>query len=109
MSKQLTFEFSGTKYTLEYTRKSVQKMEANGFNIGDFEAKPLTVLPQLFEGAFYAHHPFTKKATIEDIYSHMPGKADLVSKLAEMYAEPIAALMADPEDAAGNVTWTASF
>jgi hypothetical protein len=39
----------------------------------------------------------------------MTNKQDLLSKLAEMYNEPIQALMEEPEDAVGNVNWEASF
>ena len=31
MSKQLNFDYKGTKYTLEYTRRTVEQMEKSGF------------------------------------------------------------------------------
>ena len=39
----------------------------------------------------------------------MTNKEDLIGKLAEMYAEPILSLVEEPEDAEGNLNWTASF
>ena len=109
MSKTLTFAYKGQNYTLEFTRKSVQRMEHNGFLVDDIDTKPMTTFPQLFEGAFFANHPFVSKSVIEEIYSKLTGKKELVAKLAEMYAEPIHALLEDPEDGEGNVDWTASF
>ena len=109
MAKQLHFTFDGEDYTLEYTRRTVSEMEKNGFVANDIDTKPMTVLPMLFEGAFLAHHRFVKKDVIQTIYSKMTHKEDLIGKLAEMYNEPIMALVAEPEESKGNVDWTASW
>ena len=100
MAKQLKFTFEGEDYTLEYTRRTVSEMEKNGFVANDIDTKPMTVLPALFEGAFLAHHRFVKKDVIQE---------DLIGKLAEMYNEPIMALVAEPDKSEGNVDWTASW
>lgn len=109
MSKTLTFEYEGETYTLEFTRRTVSEMERNGFVANDIDLKPMTVLPQLFAGAFLAHHRFVKNSTIEEIYSKMTKKEALIGKLAEMYNEPIMALVAEPEESKGNVDWAASW
>lgn len=109
MSKQLHFAYQGTEYVLEYTRKSVEVMEKKGFVASDIEHKPMTVLPALFAGAFLANHPFVKKEIIDDIFSKLKNKSELIGKLAEMYNEPILALIDEPEESAGNVDWTASW
>ena len=109
MAKQLKFTFEGEDYTLEYTRRTVSEMEKNGFVANDIDTKPMTVLPALFEGAFLAHHRFVKKDVIQTIYSKMTHKEDLIGKLAEMYNEPIMALVEEPEESEGNVSWTASW
>lgn len=109
MSKQLTFAYDGKEYCLEFTRRSVEMMERNGFVASDVRDKPMTTLPALFAGAFLAHHRFLKQTVIDEIYDHMGNKQELIGKLAEMYNEPINALVSDPEDDAGNVSWTASW
>lgn len=109
MAKQLRFDYEDKSYTLEYTRKTVTEMERNGFIANDITEKPMTVLPALFAGAFLAHHRFVKKDKIDDIFSHMTNKEDLIGKLAEMYNEPITALVEEPEESEGNVSWTASW
>lgn len=110
MAKQLKFTYGGVDYTLEFTRRTVQSMERNGFVADDIDRKPMTVLPALFAGAFLAHHRFVKQDVIDEIYSHMTHKEDLIAKLAEMYNEPILTLVSEPdEDDEGNVDWTASF
>ena len=109
MNKQLRFTYQDKEYCLEYTRKSVEAMERKGFVASDIESKPVTVLPALFAGAFLANHRFVKQDTIDEIYSHMTNKSELISKLAEMYNEPIMALVDEPEESTGNVDWTASW
>ena len=109
MNKQLRFTYQDKEYVLEYTRKSVEAMEKKGFVAADIETKPVTVLPALFAGAFYANHRFVKQEVIDEIYSKMTNKSELISKLAEMYNEPIMALVDEPEESTGNVDWTASW
>lgn len=109
MSKQLCFTYKDKEYCLEYTRKSVETMEKNGFVASDIANKPVTTLPALFAGAFLAHHRYVKQDVIDEIFSKMTNKTELIGKLAEMYNEPIMALVDDPETDEGNLNWTASW
>jgi len=110
MSKQLRFTYKDKEYCLEFTRRSVETMERNGFIANDIREKPMTTLPALFAGAFLANHRFVKADLINEIYDHLTNKTELIGKLAEMYNEPIMAMVDDPdENAEGNVSWTASF
>lgn len=109
MAKQLTFTYDGKDYTLEFTRRTVAEMEKKGFIASDITDKPMTMLPALFAGAFLAHHRFVKEDVINDIYSKLTKKEDLIGKLAEMYNEPILALVEEPEKAEGNLDWTATW
>lgn len=109
MSKQLKFTYQDKEYCLEYTRKSVETMEKRGFVAADIETKPMMTLPALFAGAFLANHRFVKPEVIEEIFSNMTNKTDLIAKLAEMYNEPILSLIDEPEENEGNVNWTASW
>lgn len=105
MGKQIKFTFNGNEYTLEYTRKSIEAMERQGFNISKISEAPMTTLPTMFAGAFIAHHKFVKRETIDAIYEKLTNKEELIGKLAEMYNEPIAALMEEPKESEGNLTW----
>lgn len=109
MSKQLKFTFEDKDYTLEFTRKSVEQMERNGFKINDISEKPMLTLPTLFAGAFIANHPFTRRDVIDRIYTHMTNRQELIGKLAEMYNEPLSTLVDEPEGNEGNLNWTASW
>lgn len=109
MSKQLNFVYNGTEYTLEFTRKSVEQMERDGFVADEIHNKPMTMLPTLFAGAFKAHHRWVKREVIDEIYSKMTNKGELIGKLAEMYNEPIMALVDDPAESSENLTWTQSW
>lgn len=109
MSKQLRFTYDGKEYCLEYTRKSVEAMEKKGFVASEVNDKPMSTLPALFEGAFYANHRYIKKEIVDEIYGKMTNKSELIGKLVEMYNEPIEALVTEPEKDEGNLDWTASW
>lgn len=109
MAKQLKFTYEDTDYTLEFTRRTVTEMEKKGFVAAEVENKPMTTLPALFAGAFLAHHRFVKQEVIDAIYAKMTNKEDLIGKLAEMYNEPIMALVEEPVADKGNLSWTANW
>ena len=69
----------------------------------------MSTLPTLFAGAFLANHRFVKQDVIDAIFAKMTNKEELIGKLAEMYNEPIMALVEEPDEAEGNVNWTASW
>lgn len=104
MAKKIRFTYKDEDYTLEFTRRTVRQMEENGFVAKDLENKPVSIVPTLFAGAFRAHHPFIKTQLVNEILDQFPDKYKLVETLAEMYAEPIEAMMADPKE--GNLVWT---
>ena len=109
MAKQLKFTYEDKEYTLEFTRRTVTEMEKKGFIASEVETKPMSTLPAMFEGAFLAHHRFVKKNVIDEIFAKLTNKEELIGKLAEMYNEPIMALIEEPEADEENVGWTASF
>ena len=104
MAKTLTFEYDGKDWTLEFTRASVVKMEQDGFKVSDMETYPLSTLPEFFAGAFLAHHPSVSRKRIDAIYEAIADKEGLMACLAEMYVEPIEALMGEPDEE-GKVVW----
>lgn len=109
MSKQLVFNYGDKEYTLEFTRRTVAEMERKGFIASEITDKPMTTLPALFAGAFLAHHRFEKQEVINDIFNKLTKKEELIGKLAEMYNEPIMALVEEPTEDKGNVDWTATW
>ena len=107
MAKQITFEYDGKKYVLEFTRRSVTQMEQNGFVADQLAEKPMIMLPMLFAGAFLANHRFVRQDQITAMYNKFTNRSELLAKLIEMYNEPIAALIDEPdEDDSGKVEWT---
>lgn len=109
MSKQIRFSANGKEYILEYTRKTVEQMERSGFVASDINDKPVSTLPKLFAGAFMANHPYVSRNVVDSIFEKMGNRSELIGKLAEMYNEPIAAMVNEPEADEGNVDWTASW
>lgn len=109
MAKQITFEFEGKEYVLEFTRKSIETMEKQGFIASDIVEKPVSTLPALFAGAFLAHHRNVKREVIDKIFDKLTNKQELIAKLAEMYNEPIMALIDEPSEDEGNLNWGANW
>ena len=108
MAKVIRFSFEDKEYVLEFTRRTVKEMENEGFIARNIDDRPMTLLPALFAGAFKAHHRWVKQDVVDRIFAAMPNKESLIEKLAEMYNDPIASLMDEPEDSEGNVEWAAS-
>lgn len=101
----INFSYNGTDYCLEYTRKTVKTMEDRGFVASRIVDAPMTVLPDLFAGAFLANHKHTKREIIDEIFDKMKDKSSLIETLSQMYNEPIKALMEDGDE--GNaIEWT---
>lgn len=110
MAKRLTIKDGDKTFTLEFTRSTVSTLERQGFVAEDVSRKPAMMLPMLFAGAFLANHRGVKREKIDAIYARMTNKTGLIEKLVEMYNEPIAALVDDPEDGTeGNLSWTADW
>lgn len=108
-AKQIIFTDGGKDYTLEFTRKSIETMERQGFNASEITDKPVLTLPALFAGAFIANHKYIKRDVVDKLFDKMTNRGELISKLSVMYNEPIAALMDDPEEDSGNVQWEGSW
>ena len=105
--KQISFTYEGKEYTLEFTRSTVRQMERRGFVADDITTKPMTVIPDLFAGAFLSKHPQVKREKIDKIYEAMNGKQKLIRALTDMYNDTIESLL--DEDDEGNCDWTPSF
>lgn len=103
MSK-IVLNYEGKGYELEYNRQSVKMMEGQGFVLEELSAKPMTMIPLLFSGAFIKNCKGTKRATIDEIYKQISDKTALMEALIELYAETVSTLTDDNSE--GNVTWT---
>jgi hypothetical protein len=97
MAQKIEFNYENTHYVLEFSRNVVRQMEATGFVISEIDTKPMTRIPQLFEGAFVMHHRKERKEKITEIFSHFTRKDDLIMKLTEMYYEAMTTLIDDEE------------
>lgn len=104
MSKSITFEYKDKEYTLEYTANSIKTMERRGFVADDMDKKPMTILPELFAGAFLANHSSVKREKIDEIFIWMNDKTTLVKALIEMYNDVLAAFLVGDDE--GNANWT---
>ena len=104
MAKQIILkDKDGNEYTLEFNRKTVERMERNGFVVDT--DRPYTMITQLFNGAFQMHHRKIDADRVQRIWDEQTKKDDLLQALVQMYMEPITSLMQDPEGEDENPTW----
>ena len=62
---KIEITFQDKKYTLEYNRYSIVKMEKDGFDVSKADKQPLSTLIGLSRGAFIMHHPELKPEDID--------------------------------------------
>lgn len=107
MGKNIKFSYENSEYVLEFNRKSVEMLERRGFVAEDLVKAPMINLPTLFNGAFQMHHKGMTMDKTNKILENIKDTTGLISKLAEMYNEPILALIDDTDEK--NIAWEASF
>ena len=106
MATKIEFNYDGRDYCLEFTRETVKEMEKQGFVASKILETPMNMLPDLFAGAFKAHHKYLNRKVIDEIFDKMGNKRALVDKLSLMYSEPISALMEDSVEEGNAIAWT---
>ena len=102
MSK-INLTYDKKEYVLEYNRQSVKTMESQGFVLEELTAKPMTMIPLLFNGAFIKNHRGIKRNLMDEIFEEIGDKTALMEALMEMYAETLGSLT--DGNGEGNATW----
>lgn len=102
MSK-INLSYDKKEYILEYNRQSVKTMESQGFVLEELTAKPMTMIPLLFQGAFIKNHRGIKRNLMDEIFDEIGDKTALMESLMEMYAETLSTLTEGSGE--GNATW----
>ena len=102
MSK-INLTYDKKEYILEFNRQSVKTMEGQGFVLEELTAKPMTMIPLLFQGAFIKNHRGIKRSLMDEIFEEIGDKTALMEALMEMYAETLSTLTENNSE--GNATW----
>ena len=95
----------GNAYTLEFNARVVKSMERKGFKIDtDY---PLTMIDDLFLGAFQMHHKGIMPERAKAIWKQQSKKDELLGVLIKLYMKPLEDLMSDDqaEDENADPTW----
>ena len=108
MAKVISFTYNDTEYTLEYTRKTLEKMEADGIVLAQLDKKPVTIIPKLFQYAFFAHHKRISKVLVEEIFELFTDKNEMYNKLSAMAMDTLNTLFED-STAKNAIKWKANF
>ena len=103
---KIKYEYDGVKYTLQYTRASVEFIEDElGFDINSAKGKVVSSALKLFRGAFIANHPRVNQDLIDEMYDLFEDKQGLFKNLLDMYVETYNALFEEPKDDGKNIKW----
>lgn len=96
-------------YDLTFTRESAESTERNGFQIGEYShlVNLLSNSKALFYGAFIARNKGIKRKVVDEMFSHVEDKEELMSILLEMFMDASKSLLAtdDEDKSAKNATW----
>ncbi len=97
----ITVRYKDRPYMLEYDRKTVKAVEAQtGMSAQDLISNmSITTRDTLFRYAFFKHHRSLvvgNAQVIDDIYDNIANRNKLLSKLTEMFAKTVIALL-DPD------------
>lgn len=89
----------GREYTLEFSRKTVEKTERAGLDVNKIESASMTMIPIMFWGAFLMHHPYMTQAQTDKIlFDGLGGlSAEEMTYLGKLYAQPFETLIASEE------------
>lgn len=105
MAKRITFNYNDKEYVLEYSRKTIEEMERQGFDVTKADAEPITTLHRMFAGAFKKNHPSIKWSLIDEIFGKISTEK-LMGVLIEMYQEAIETL--SDGESSGEIKWEAN-
>jgi hypothetical protein len=107
MSKRLILtDKEGNKYTLEFNRITIDRMQRNGFVL-DTDRLYMSA-KDLITGAFRMHHRGMEWDKIEKVWTVQSHRDELLKKLVEMFYQPTIDLMGSEEQDGEeeNPTWT---
>ena len=106
MAKTIDITYKGVSYTLEFSRRSLDVLfNKLCFTPSDSAVVQLVQLPKLFRGAFFMHHPRVEQRTVDELYDALVkqhGTSTLLTKLTELYYEPLSAMLEEPENGGGE-------
>jgi hypothetical protein len=113
MATQITVNYRGEEYLLEFNRNTAKQIEDQGFILDQVGEKPATMIPLLVYGAFAMHNRGIKRSLVDEIFKNLVNKAGkdgeegFIAVLCDMYAETVNTLMDDKNGDEGNAaTWT---
>lgn len=103
---QIKFTVDGVDYVLEFTPRSIRKMEDDGFDLTNIDKRVINSGYDLFRGAFISRHNYVPMSKRDELYDELAAnnesEQNLVKCLADMLVEEIEYISSKPQ---GNVSW----
>ena len=103
MAKTIVIRYEEKEYTLEFNRETILMLEKQGFDASKIS---MSVIHDLFVGAFKKNHSSMSKYKIEEIYKAIPDLSGLAEALVDMHNEAIDSLQ---DDESKKVEWTTNW
>lgn len=101
MVPKIRIKYKGVKYNLGFSSRSIQEMERRGFHICEVPEKTLTLLPDLFAGSFIKNHPTVSPEVVDEIYTRIDDKSELLGALVDLYTIAVNEYIAELEKGNG--------
>lgn len=107
LTKQITFEHNGVKYTAEYSRRTVDVLQKQfGVDVTALVKGDVNVLdlPAMFQCSLLMHHPNMKQETAMRLFDMMGDRSGLLQVLVEMVLGTVTTLYEEP-DKGKAISW----
>lgn len=100
----ISFDYNGKHYCLEYSRETAMEMEAEGFSITDVQEKVMTRSIQLWTGAFKKNHPDADEKIVMEMYDKYGNRTKIKEALQTMIIDTYKFLVPTEGDDDGDFT-----
>lgn len=94
----ISFDYKGKHYCLEYSRQTAMDMEAEGFSITDVDVKVMTRSQQLWTGAFKKNHPDADPALVLEMYEKYGNRKKIKDALQTMIIDTYKFLVPEEDE-----------
>lgn len=91
----------GKKYTLDFDAESVTFAQQRGFNINEWDVKPMVVFPQLFMYSFRKNHQNVSANVIQSLWDELKEGGlpkGMMERLMLLYNKPIECMLVGDDE-----------
>lgn len=91
--RKCSISIKDNDYTIRINRESIVWLEQNGFNMADFENKPLLTIELLWVAGFRMNHPTLSRADALELMEEYKEEGGDIMEIARFVAEEYSSFM----------------